>query len=71
MAVWSVMRPDGTAATINTGRRRPERKREVLEELQAASWMKQQGWSDDEIAAHYQRDRDARACGLWERRNGR
>jgi hypothetical protein len=45
-----------------------EFKREVLAELQAASWMRDAGMTADEIAAHYQRDRDHRAAVIWNRR---
>lgn len=39
-----------------------ECKYEVLKRLQSASWMRDAGWPDEEIAAHYQNDRDHRAA---------
>lgn len=45
--------------------RKTEHKSKCLAEYTRASWMKSEGWTDDQIAAHYQADRDARARGKW------
>lgn len=51
--------------------RREGRKEAVLSRLQKASWMKDAGWSDAQIAEHNARDRSHRARVIWERRRSK
>ena len=44
------------------------RKENVLAELLRSSWMRDAGWTDEQIAAHHAADRRHRAAVIWERR---
>jgi hypothetical protein len=47
-----------------------EHKHVILARLLRESWMRDAGWTDEQIANHYQRDRDHRAAVKRLRRAG-